>query len=252
MKRLVLAGLVVVGAGIVAGSALAYSISGGNSVTIYDSTPSGPLPGNLPSLGPEAYAFGNLGDKISFAAGPRRLSNVVVTLSSWACQQGNWDKGDCKTLPGATFSQPMTLTIWNADHTKQLASADQTFNVPYRPSASAKCTDEKGIPTGKWYQAATGKCFNGLANQVRFNLPETVAVPDTVVYEIAYNTSNFGPHPLGVTGPYDSLNIAITPAPSLGSTADSHAWAGGAMNLNPDFEGTPAVQFNASRLWKVA
>jgi hypothetical protein len=246
MKRLVLAGLVVVVLGVVAGSALASNA--GNGSVIYDSAPPGGLPGNLPSLGPEAYAFRSLGDKITFAPGSRRLSNVVVTLSSWACQQGTWYDKNCVSAAGAKFAQPITLTIWDANHTTQLVSSTQTFQVPYRPSASPKCVDG-GTPTGKWYQPGTGACFNGLATQVTFNFAGNVTLPGTVVYEISYDTSNYGPSPLRAAGPYDSLNIGISPAPSVGSTADEYAWTNGAMN--PGFEGTPAVQFNASRLWRV-
>jgi len=246
MKRLVIAGLVVVAVGVVSGSAVASdtsnAVSKANTSVIYDSTPSGGLPANLPSYGPEAYAFASLGDKITFTGGPRRLANVVATLSSWACEHGTWWEKNCVTTRGATFSQPITLTIWNEDRTKQLASATQTFNVPYRPSASPECGD------GRWWNGTS--CFNGLANQVTFDFAgKHVTLSSTVVYEISYNTSHYGPNPLHTTGPYDSLNIAMADAPRVGSTPDDYAWANGAVNA--DFEGTPAVQFNASRLWKV-
>ena len=243
MKRLALAGLLAVVVGAVAGSALASN--GNHGLAIYDSTPAGALPGNIPSLGPEAYAFGSLGDKVTFANGPRKLTNVVVTLSSWVCQQGTWFDKNCWTKPGATFSQPITLTIWNADHTKQLASSTQTFQVPYRPSASDECS---GTDLGKWYQPSAKKCFNGLATDVSFDFAGNVTLPNTVVYEISYDTNHYGPNPLHVAGPYDSLNIGIADRPSVGSTADAYAWTDGAMNA--DFAGTPAVQFNAARLWK--
>lgn len=252
MRRLVIAALVVAAVGVVAGSAVASNgiagsaISFNNGGVIYDSTPAG-APGNIPSFGPEAYAFGGLGDKITFANGPRKLTNVVVTMSSWACQQGSWSGKDCVTKPGATFSQPITLTIWNADRTQQLASSTQTFSIPYRPSADpSHCT---GSNAGKWYDAASTTCFNGLANDVSFDFAGKVRLPNTVVYEIAYNTRDYGASPLQVAGPYDSLNIGFADGPSVGST-DAHAWTDGAMNTGKDFAGTPAVQFNATRLSK--
>ena len=270
MRRLVSAGLVVVALGVVASSAAAAGGSGTGVIAyttkgsvMYDSTPSGGLPGNLPSVGPEAYAFSSLGNKIQFAAGPRRLRNVVVTLSSWACMQGHWTKGNCYTPPGATFSQPITLTIWNADHSTKLASSTQTFNVPYRPSASPMCVDEQGHPTGKWYQAATKQCFNGLATDVTFtNFTGNVNLPDTVVYEISYNTSHYGPHPIGEGAPcsgtaagcpYDSLNIGLSTGPSVGSDIDqTTVWTDGSVHSLYDTQyTTPAVQFNAAGLWKV-
>ena len=101
MRRLVIAGLVLVSVGVVAGSATAASANkvAANTSTsvIYDSTPAGGLPGNIPSVGPEAYAFTSLGNKIQFAPASRKLKNVVVTLSSWACKQGHWYSRDCNT-----------------------------------------------------------------------------------------------------------------------------------------------------------
>lgn len=229
MKRLFIAALVVVAVGAVAGTALAGVKSG----VIYDSTNSNGGPTNLVSYGPTAYGFSTIGDQITFKNGTARsLNNVTVTMSSWACQQGSWNGQNCVTQSGATFSQPITLTIWNTDHAIQLATSTKTFDIPFRPSASPKC------PDGKWLTPAK-LCKNGLANDVTFNF-SNVTLPDTVVYEISYPTG----------GPADSLNVAITDAPSVGTTTDG-IWTDGAFNL--DFDGgwatdnhvTPAVQFKA-------
>lgn len=255
MKRLVIAGLAIVALGGIAGSAVAsdHAVQGaslGKSRVIYDSTPSGPLPGNLPSLGAEAYSFESLGDKIRFAPGGRNLVNAVVVMSSWACQQGTWQE-NCSTHPGATFSQPITFKILSGDGKRELASSTQTFRIPYRPSASAECASDPDRPGG-WYDVKAKRCFNGLATKIAFNFAGNVKLPDAVVYEISYDTSNHGPNPLHARGPYDSLNIAMAyDAPSVGSTADDHAWADGAMNSGDDFAGTPAVQLDATRLSKV-
>ena len=194
-------------------------------------------------------AFEDTGDKITFPAGTaRNLNNVTVTLSSWACQQGTWNANDCVTQPGATFSQPITLEIWNADHTTQLATSTKTFDVPYRPSASPKCT---GANAGKWYSPAKA-CKNGIANDVTFNF-SNVTLPDTVQYEISYNTTNNGPTPLHVAGPYDSLNVALSYVhPSVGTSTDPNMYRDG---IDGTIEGTihaveyanamPMVQFKA-------
>jgi len=73
---------------------------------IYDSTVT-PLPGNLPSVGAEAFFFDEFGDGVTFAGTSRGLVNVTVTLSSFACQSGNWFSGNCVTTPGATYSVPL-------------------------------------------------------------------------------------------------------------------------------------------------
>ena len=105
----------------------------------YNSTVS-PLPGSMTSQafsGPQISEFGN---EINLASsGP--LSSVVVTMDSWACQTGSWGvaygtAGACVTTPGATYPVPITLSIYNSAGTT-LTSAVQTFNIPFRPSASA-------------------------------------------------------------------------------------------------------------------
>jgi len=48
------------------------------------------------------------------------------------------------TTPGATFSQAITLNLYNVGSGgsvgSQIATKTQTFNIPYRPSTSASCT----------------------------------------------------------------------------------------------------------------
>jgi hypothetical protein len=226
MKRLTLAALVVAVIGVVAGSALAA----GGANTIFDSTAANGPRTNQPSYGPEAYSFKSLGDQVTFGGTARSLSSVTVTLSSWACQRGTWNGGNCSTDPGATFSQPITLKISDAKDGSLVAERTQIFDVPYRPSVSPKCD------AGKWYQPSSKGCKNGLATDVTFTFSNE-RLPNAVVYEITYDTGN--------NGPADSLNIAVTDeAPSVGTT-DKYLWVDGANR--PDFgDYTPAVQFKAS------
>jgi len=254
MKRAIPLGVLAI---LVAGSAMAAGTS-----VIFDSTASNGPPSNLPSVGAEAYSFASLGDQVTFASGPRKLSNVAVTMSSFACVTGHWDGvgGACSTS-GQTFSQPITLSIYNVGTDgvslgTQLATATQTFNIPYRPSASNKCpvNPDVGFPT-KWYQAGTKTCYNGLANTVTFSFGGNVKLPDTVVYQISYNTSHHGPSPIGdgqacsgtVAGcPYDSLNIALNTAASVGTdTVSGVVWQDGVPFGGYDSTYTPAVQFKA-------
>jgi uncharacterized repeat protein (TIGR01451 family) len=226
-KRLIIAALAAMALVVAAGSALAAN---GKSV-IFDSTnPNGPKT-NLPSYGPTAYSFTTIGDKIALEGTARSLNSVTVTLSSWACQQGSWNGKDCVTQPGATFAQEMMLKIYDAsDLTTPIATSTQSFDVPYRPSASPKCT---ATDAGKWMSTKEG-CKNGLANDVTFNF-SNVKLPDTVVYAISYNTG----------GPADSLNVAVTDAaPSAGASTDTNIWIDGAENAGFGTY-TPAVQFKA-------
>jgi len=246
MKKIITIALVCLS---VVGVAAASSLAANNGSVIYDSTTANGAPTNEPSYGPESYAYKTIGDKITFAGTNRSLSSVTVTLSSFACQQGAWFNQDCVSKPGATFAQPMTLNIYDAatyntvdpSANTPIATSAQTFNVTYRPSASPKCT---GKNAGKWLSPATG-CRNGITDDVTFPF-SNVKLPSTVVYEISYNTSNYGPNPTHAAGPADSLNVAVG---ENTNSVDPFLWIDG--QANSTFDGntqgwTPLVQFKAS------
>jgi hypothetical protein len=223
MRRIFLIASVAAAALAVAAASPVFSAAGGGKV-IYDSTVD-PLPGNLPSVGPEAYSFTELGDEVTLAGQPRTVKRVTVTLSSWGCQSGHWFTADCSTSAGATFTLPITFNIYNPGANNRagslIATTTQTFDVPYRPSS-----DNVNCSGGRWLDGAQG-CFNGLAVNVTFDFDsQHVKLPDTVVFGIAYNTSHYGPHPIGESAtcfassggcPYDSLNIALAPSVTVGS-----------------------------------
>lgn len=219
MKRAFLLVAIAMAAVAVASPA-AFGDKGGGK-TIYDSTVS-PLPGNLPSVGAEAYSFTQFGDEVTFAGTNRALRTVTVTLSSWGCQSGFWFAGNCVTSKGATFSVPITFNIYSPGNTATpIATKTQTFDVPYRPS-----TDNGNCTAGRWFDKKQG-CFNGIAANISFDFTsQNVVLPDTVVYGIAYNTSHYGPSPIGESPacftssggcPYDSLNIAFGPQVNVGA-----------------------------------
>jgi hypothetical protein len=250
----------------------------GNSNTIYNANVK-PRPANLPSLGFEASSTRQFGDEITFAGTNRTLKAARVTLSSWACEQGRWYSGDCRTSHAATFSIAITLNIYAAPSSGYgtgalLGTRTQTFSVRYRPSASKKCT---GDNAGEWYRPGQG-CFNGLADIIKFNLTSLhLTVPNTVVYGITYDTTHFGPSPIGEGAacytssggcPYDSLNIGLGPTvtvgskPNPGTTYLDSSYAGsycdngaaGTSAFRLDSPSSqcwagyvPAVQFTASR-----
>ena len=215
-------------AAVVAALALSAAPAGASTnSTVYDGSYSGALPGNLPSVGAEAYSFNEFGDQVTFAGTARTLSTVRVTMSSWACQQGTWNNHDCVTTPGATFSVPITLKIYNASVAgpngtvvpgSVFANVTKTFTIPYRPTANLQhCNNGNGF-AGEWWDRAVASCFNGKAHNITFNLKSLgLTLPDTVVIGVAYNTSDYGYNPIGQTAcnsteagcPYDSLNIGL-------------------------------------------
>ncbi|MBK5332182.1 MAG: hypothetical protein JJD93_09435 [Ilumatobacteraceae bacterium] len=191
---------------------------------VYDSI--GVVPGNVASVGFEATSTSEFGDRIQVGPGPRQLSSVTVLMSSWACQTGGWTGPiACSTTPGATFTHPLTLTLYADNGTASpggaLATMTMNATIPYRPSADpVNCTG------GRWFNGTT--CYNGFAYPVIFQFPAGTALPSRLIWGIAYNTSNHGYSPIGPAAcgtncPYDSLNVGaatLTTDPASGTDVD--------------------------------
>jgi hypothetical protein len=188
----------------------------------YSSIPApGHIPGNVPSVGFEATSSSELGDEIRFTPGTGRAPiKVDVLMSSWGCEGGHWFSGDCSTAPGATFDVPITLYLYSVNtagpvHATgvQLAAVTQTFKIPYRPSASPSCAD------GTWLNPSDKQCYNGYATAIQFDLQQLkLQLPDSVIWSVSYNTSHYGPSPIGESAScytsaggcgYDSLNVGV-------------------------------------------
>lgn len=260
MKRALLMASVTAASLAVATASPVFSAAGGGKV-IYDSTVD-PLPGNLPSEGPEAYAFTEFGDQVTFAGKSRSVKRVTVTLSSWGCEAGHWYTADCSTSPAATFALPITFNIYNPGANNRagtlIATTTQTFDVPYRPS-----TDTANCGDGRWFDGT--HCFNGLAVNVTFDFKsQHVTVPDTAVYGIAYNTSHYGPNPIGEGAPcyassagcfYDSLNIGLSPRVTVGSKPfpntlyQNTVYAGNYCDNGADGVGVFRLDSASNRCW---
>ena len=216
--------------------------------TIFDAVPN-PFVSALPSLGYAATQTHALGDKVSFATDARDLNQAQVVLTSWACETGTWSARNCVTTPGASFTHPITLNLYEVASDggvgNLIDSKTQTFDIPYRPTANPDCNE------GRW-KDTSGGCFNGINHAVTFDM-SGVTVPETVIYSVAYNTQNYGANPVGVAGPYDSLNFALNTASVAVSTgsdvnSDEIYWDQKSTGLVADngWAGlVPAVKFTA-------
>ncbi|WP_395640983.1 hypothetical protein [Pseudolysinimonas sp.] len=220
-----------------------------------------PLPPSMPSLGYQATQTVEFGDLIELAAGARELDNVVIGLVDWACETGGG--ATCVTTPGATWTHPITVNVY-AEGTGGLPGAllgtvTQTVTIPFRPSADP--TNCNGGTT--WFDATTSTCSNGFAFTADFDFSSLIlTLPDRIIVTVAYDTQSYGASPRGVTGPYDSLNVGLVAAPTVGTDADATSmyWntghgafyndlgAGGAGTLRDDIGGwtgySLAVQVN--------
>lgn len=211
--------------------ALADSSDGQKGGVVYNSVIN-PLPGNLPSVGFESTAFNEFGNAVNFSSGSSHdLTKVVVTMSSWGCASGSWYLHTCSTREDATFAQPITLNIYGpstdgVNPGSKIASFTNTFNIKYRPSASPLCT---GSDLGKWYDKESKTCFNGLAQNITFNV-KNVKVGSGAIFGVTYNTTHYGYAPVGQSAAcfatsagcgYDSLNVALTEDPTNVSAGSS-------------------------------
>ena len=108
----------------------------GPVTTVYDSIQPSAVLHNVPSQPFQAQQTDEFGDIVRLAPGPRVANEFDVQMSSWACETGSG--ATCTTIPGHTFSHPITVTLY------QVGSGDtpgpviltktQTIDVPFRPS----------------------------------------------------------------------------------------------------------------------
>ncbi|HLJ13983.1 MAG TPA: hypothetical protein VKV15_05760 [Bryobacteraceae bacterium] len=186
---------------------------------VYSSLPI-PQPPNVPSEGFECCGTAELGDQVQLAGTARVGGFVTVLMSDWA------KHSDYPSMSSAGYTHPITLAIYdtvaNARAHNPLFSVTQPFLIPWRPEPDPTCIDTGFSP---WRSPVDQKCYNGFAFTITFDVRHAgiggapVQLPDTLIFGVAYNTSTWGYHPLGVGGPYDSLNVGLnsTSGPSVGT-----------------------------------
>lgn len=214
------AGLGVMGlaAWMVALSAPVSALAG--SSVIYDSTYTN-LPPNVASLGFQATSTSELGDEIIVAGEDRVVQDVTVVMSNWALYS-TYASDERYASNSETWTHPVTLNIYSPEvgedgiPTTLLASQTEEISIPWRPEAAEGC--------GSAWRAADGGCYNGIAFNATFDLSSlNLVLPDSVIVAIAYNTANYGEAPLGVAGPYNSLNVGIPKGNGVTTGSDVNA-----------------------------
>lgn len=192
---------------------LAASSGAVTSSVVYNATPS-PLPPNVASLGFQATQTSEFGDYVHLAGTNRVLSSVTVTMSDWALYSDYMLDGRYSGN-SSTWSHPITLNVYSnslgangaPDHL--LATTTQNVTIPWRPVADPACPDT-GYGAGFAWRAGDGNCYNGVAFNATFDLSSlNVTLPTDVIVGVAYNTQSYGASPIGVNGPYNSLNVGI-------------------------------------------
>ncbi|MEN8680721.1 MAG: hypothetical protein ABF391_11810, partial [Akkermansiaceae bacterium] len=146
-----------------------------------------------------------LGDVVDLGGVNRHLESVEVALVSWS-RAANWPGLFAEN--GEGYFHPLTLTIFRVvgEDLFLLEQVTEEFLVPWRP---ATLDDGGEYPFG-------GKSF-----RARFDFSGDRVLSGKLALLISYNTGNGGFEPLGVTGPYDSLNVALSDlAVAVGSDDD--------------------------------
>jgi hypothetical protein len=196
MKALIRSSLVIT---LLFGAFAAHATS-----VLYSNLPN-PLPYNsLYSMAYEATSTYEFGGLIAFDAPANRLQGATVLMSNWAVKS-SWD-----ALGNSTgYDVPLTLNLYGvgAGNTvgTLLASGTVDAFIPWRPEATG-CDDLNG------YDPGDGGCYHGLVAPVSFTFANVV-VPQQVIFGLAFNTTNYGPNPTHVPGPYESLNMGLIAGP---------------------------------------
>jgi parallel beta-helix repeat protein len=200
---------------------LAASSAIGASV-VYNAIPS-PLPPNVASLGFEAQSTSEFGDYVHLTStNPNRVLNAVtVTMSDWALYS-DYSTDFRYSGNSSTWSHPITVNVYsnhlgaNGAPDTLLATKTQNVAIPWRPVADASC--------GTAWKASNGNCYNGLAFNATFDLSSlNQALPNDVIVGVAYNTADYGQAPIGVAGPYNSLNVGVPTGQTASVGSDANA-----------------------------
>jgi hypothetical protein len=221
-----------------------------------------PLPPNVASLGYHITATSEFGDLVRLAGAGHFIDSVTITMSSWAI------RSDYPSYSPLGFTHVITLKLYEVDRGsgqprvgRMLAAVPTPFLIPWRPEPDPAAPPSELRP----WRAADGNYYGGLAFNLTFDLGAlSIALPDEMIVSISFNTQYHGEAPLGVEGPYNSLNVGVSSAPpAVGTdlaagavywkTADgtfySDAGSAGVNELRLDTGWaayTPALRFNNS------
>lgn len=215
---MLLAGVMAVAGLTLAQSATAPAARAAEAVA-YDSIP-GTLPSHVASMSFESEWVKEMGALITLAPGENRIvTSIDVGFVSWSCETGVYNRGDCETTPGSSYTHPATVTLYRAGADgaigEVIARVTQDMTVPYRPSPdTAQCTG------GKWWDG--GACVDGLLFTSAFDFSGVApVVDDQVIVSVSYNTYRNGLAPTGTPGPYDYLNLAVGGRAAVGGVDEN-------------------------------
>ncbi|MDB4432566.1 DUF5011 domain-containing protein [Akkermansiaceae bacterium] len=172
-----------------------------NSEVLFQRIPEIDQP-SYPSYGLNGKSDIGLGDLVDLEIDNQRLESVDVEMVNFA-QAASWPQLAGDNPKG--YFHPLTLTIYRVlgDDLFLVTEKTQDVLIPWRPAT---------LDDGGEYP------YGGRAFRARFNFTEEKFLAGNLALVISYNTNQGGPAPLGVAGPYDSLNVALNDdTPLVGS-----------------------------------
>lgn len=174
------------------------------AATVFQSIPD-PLPPSLASYRTEGNIDNGLGDIVDLGGSNRRLASIEVVMVNWA-RAADWP--DLAAANPDGYPHEISIGIYQSVAGGLFVLAEQTreFLIPWRPAE---------LDGGGDYP------FNGIAFTADFHFQEDVTLSGEVGMVVSFNTQNSGANPLGVPGPYNSLNIGLgDDLPTVGSDVD--------------------------------
>ena len=195
------------------------------SEVVYDALPSVSPVTNYPSLGYQATRTVEFGDYVHLEGTNRVLDKVTVTMSNWALYE-TYSSDSRYMNDSDNWTHPITLNIYsnNLDGDgvpdELLATVTQEVVIPWRPVQDDSCDLYGGY---RGWADSNDNCFNGLAFNAVFDMSSlNVTLPDDVIIGVYYNTQSYGDNPLGVNGPYNSLNVAVPNGQNVSAGTDDN------------------------------
>jgi hypothetical protein len=133
----------------------------------------------------------------------------AATISSWDVGFSVWSLCSSYVVAcaasSAGFHVPITLTAYDGTGGvlgSQLYQTTVNQFFSWRPETGG-CTDATA------WLAADGGCYHGQLQVVSFS-GLNWDLPQDVAFQISFNSETWGYDPTGVSGPYNSLNVALT------------------------------------------
>lgn len=182
-----------------------------SAAIVYDAVPN-KLDPNYTSQPFQAQQTSEFGDYVHLAGTARNLTKITMTMSNWALYS-EYSSDQRYSGNQATWTHPITVNVYsnhlsaNGTPDQVLASKTVDITIPWRPVGDPSCKAYAGV---YGWRADDGSCYTGIAFNATFDLKDLhVTLPDDVIIGFVYNTESYGPTPIGMSGPYNSLNIAI-------------------------------------------